>query len=144
MPIYEVATSPPEGLTSRGAIFPVQISLPKVLMDHLTNQELPIPSPVSGTALIDTGSSVSVVDLSVLSSLQINPISIVTVLTPAGPTRRNLFPARFIFPGLGIDLSAVIGFDLRPHQIIALIGRDILSKFLMIYHGNAGRVTLTY
>jgi len=43
-----------------------------------------------------------------------------------------------------IDLSAVIGADLKPLQIIALIGRDILSGFLMIYHGPAGRVTLSH
>ena len=144
MPIYEMQFSPPEALRSGGAIFPIEISLPQILIDHLTKQGITPPPPVKGRAIIDTGASISVVDLSVLSSLQISPIGVATTLTTAGPTNQNLYPARFILPRLVVDLSAVIGADLRPFQITALIGRDILSHFLMIYHGNAGRVTLSY
>jgi len=144
MPIYDVQLSPPEALRARGGIFPVQISLPQVLADYLGQRGLPIPPPVSGNALIDTGASVSVVDLSVLSTLQISPISVVTVLTPTGSARQNLYPARFILPAVVIDVTGVIGANLRPQNIVALIGRDILSRFLLIYHGPAGRITLTY
>jgi len=144
VPIYEVQFSPPEALRSSGAIFPIEVSLPQILVDHLTKQGITPPPPVKGRAIIDTGASISVVDLLVLSSLQISPIGVATVLTTAGPTNQNLYPARFILPRLVVDLSAVIGADLRPLQIIALIGRDILSRFIMIYHGNAGRVTLAF
>jgi len=144
VPIYEVQFSPPEALRSSGAIFPIEVSLPQILVDHLTKQGITPSPPVKGRAIIDTGASISVVDLLVLSSLQISPIGVATVLTTAGPTNQNLYPARFILPRLVVDLSAVIGADLRPLQIIALIGRDILSRFIMIYHGNAGRVTLAF
>jgi len=56
---------------------------------------------------------------------------------------RFMFPARFKLSQLVIDVSPVIGADLRPQGIIALIGRDILSHLLMIYHGLGGRVTLS-
>jgi len=144
MPIYDVQVSPPTGLRLRGALFPVEISMPQVLIDHLTNQGVSIPQPVSGLTLIDTGASVSVVDLSVLRNLNISPIGVASVSTTAGTAQQNLYPARFRLPRAVIDISAVLGADLSAHQIIALIGRDILSGFLMIYHGPAGRITLVH
>jgi len=142
MPIYEVQTSPPEGLKSKGPCCPIEVSLPQTLIILLSQQGQQTPPPVSGQALIDTGASVSAIDLSVISRLQLNPIGVVSVGTAGGPTRRNLYPARFILPRLVIDLEAVIGADLSPFNIIALIGRDILSRFIMIYNGPAGRITL--
>jgi len=143
MPIYEVQM-PPDGLRRVGPIFPIEVSLPQTLVDHLTKQGIPIPPSIKGNALVDSGASISAVDLSVISSLQINPVGVATVLTTTGPVQQNLFPARFIIPGLVIDFSAVIGADLRPQGIIALIGRDLLSRLMMIYHGPAGRVTLAF
>lgn len=144
MPIYEVRSSS-DILKSAGAILPnIEISLPQILVDELTKKGMPIPKPITGNALIDTGASASVVDLSVISSLQISPVGVATVLTTAGPVQQNLFPIRFVLPGLVIDISAVLGADLRPFGIVSLIGRDILSLFLMIYHGRAGMITLAF
>jgi len=144
MPVYEVRSSA-DILKSAGAILPnIEISIPQILMDELTKKGTPIPKPITGNALIDTGASASVVDLSVISSLQISPVGVATVLTTAGPVQRNLFPIRFVLPGLVIDVSAVLGADLKPFGIVGLIGRDILSLFLMIYHGRAGMITLAF
>ena len=144
MPIYEFQTQP-NILRRRGPVFPVQVSIPQILIDYLQQRGQSIPQPVSGFALIDTGASITVIDLNVLNQLGINPVGVARVLTPAGPVQQNLFPARLIFgPGLVIDLSVVIGANLRPQQIIALIGRDILSKFIMIYHGRSGRITIAF
>lgn len=142
MPIYDVEIPPPV-LRSRGAVCPIKISLPQILKDRLTKQSQEIPTPESGRALIDTGASVSVVDLSVIRKLQISSIGVAKVGTAGGPIRRNLYPARFILPRLAIELGRVIGANLGRFQIIAIIGRDILSKFILIYHGPAGRITLT-
>lgn len=144
MPVYE-ARSSSDILRSNGAILPnIKISLPQILVDELTKKGMPIPKPITGNALIDTGASASVVDSSVISSLQISPVGVATVLTTAGPVQQNLFPIRFEFPRRVIDVSAVLGADLRPFGIVTLIGRDILSLFLMIYHGLAGVITLAY
>jgi len=105
---------------------------------------MPIPKPITRNALIDTGASASVVDLSVISTLQTSPVGVTAVSTTAGPVQQNLFPIRFVFPRLVIDVSAVVGADLRPFGIVALIGRDILSLFLMIYDGLGGMITLAY
>lgn len=143
MPIYDSQVTP-QVLRARGPCLPIDISLPQILIDQLTQQGRKIPSPVSGIAQVDTGASISVVDLSVISHLRINPIGVVSIGTAAGPARRNLYPVRFAFPNLNLDLNRVIGADLSSFHITTLIGRDILSLFLLIYHGPAGRFTLTF
>lgn len=143
MPIFEVQASP-DILRRRGAISPVDISLPQPLINYLIAQKKPVPQPISGNALIDSGASISAVDLSVTSTLQISPIGVATILTPAGPAKQNLFPARFKLSQFVIDISPVVGANLKPQGIVALIGRDILSRFLMIYHGHGGSVILSF
>lgn len=115
-----------------------------MLVDELTKKGIPMPKPIIGNALIDTGASISVVDLSVISNLQISPVGISTVVTTAGSVRQNLFPVKVMLPRLAVEISAVLGADLRPFGVVALIGRDILSRFLMIYHGLGGTVTLSF
>lgn len=84
------------------------------------------------------------VDLEVISKLRISPIGAVKVQTAAGPVDQNLFPARFKLPPLTIDFEAVAGADLRPHGIVALVGRDILSRFVFIYLGGTDRIVLCF
>lgn len=143
MPIYEVQSNPPEVLRLKGPCCPIDISLPQILIDQLTQQGTQIPPPVSGHALIDTGASISAIDFSVITSLQISPIGVINIGTAGGSVQTNLYPARFILLDLEIELGRVIGANLRQFNIIALIGRDMLSRFLMIYHGPAGRFTLS-
>ena len=83
-----------------------------------------------------------------MSQLGVNPIGVVTSGTAAGPVPHNLFPAHFTFPAAGIDLdfSAAVGVDLTGHningqQLIALIGRDVLSRGIFVYNGLLGAFT---
>jgi len=143
MPIYEVGTS--RGVLGRfGPVLPIEISLPQTLMDYLTSRGEPIPPSVSGNALVDTGASITVVDSDVISRLKISPVGVARIQTAAGQVNQNLFPARFKLPHLVIDFEAVAGADLRPHGIVALIGRDILSRFVFIYLGGSGRIILCF
>jgi len=108
MPIYEVGTS--RGALGRfGPVFPIEISLPQTLIDYLTSRGEPIPQPVSGNALVDTGASITVVDLDVISRLKISPVGVARIQTAEGPVNQNLFPARFKLPRLVFDFEAVAG-----------------------------------
>jgi len=143
MPIYEVGTS--QGvLLHLGPLLPIEVSVPQTLIDHLTSKGEPVPPTVSGNALVDTGASISVVDLEVISKLKISPVGVVRVQTTAGQVDQNVFPMRFKLPNLTIESETVVGADLKPHRIVALIGRDVLSRFVFIYLGGTGRIVLCF
>jgi len=80
-----------------------------------------------------------------MRQLQVNPIGVITTLTAAGQVQQNLFPAHFTFPSakIDIDFTSVTGVDLSGHlingqQLIALIGRDVLSMGIFVYNGPMG------
>lgn len=140
----------PEALAGMGAVLAVEVNLPQPLIEFLGEQGKAIPAPSAGTALIDTGASMTCVDESVLATLGINPTGLVSLGTAAGPVERPLFPARIAFPEpkLVVDLSRVVAVDLRGQTIdssplIALVGRDILHHCQFMYDGSGGFFTLS-
>jgi len=164
MPIYNIVfqstphESPPEpsprALQLTGPVIPVQIEIPTPLSRQLQLIGQVPPTPRPGFALIDTGASVSAVDGAVVRDLGVQPVGIASVGTAGGHQQQDLYPARFVFPGTNIpsiEFSRLLGADLsglRPHglagPLLALLGRDILERFVMFYHGPNGMVTLAY
>ncbi len=135
----------PTTLANLGPVLAVSISIPQALADLYTRQQRPLPSPITGIALIDTGATRSCVHGPIMSNLGVNPIGVVTSSTAAGLASHNLFPAHFTFPAARIDIAfaAVVGVDLTGHiindqQLIALIGRDVLSMGIFVYNGPMG------
>lgn len=135
----------PALLAHLGPILQVSVSIPQALAEFYTRQQIPLPSPITSVALIDTGATRSCVHGPVMRTLGVNPIGVVTNLTAGGPASHNLYPAHFTFPatGINIDFTSVIGADLTGHiingqQLIALIGRDVLSLGILIYNGAMG------
>ncbi len=132
-------------LATLGPILQVSVSIPQALAALYTRQQIPLPSPVTGTALIDTGASKSCVHGTIMRNLGVNPIGVITSLTAAGLALQNLYPAHFTFPAtnIEIDFASVVGSDLagqiiNGQQLIALIGRDVLSLGIFIYNGSLG------
>lgn len=139
----------PAGLVAIGAALEVQIQVPKALADLLESQNQPIPPPVVGFALIDTGATRTCADQSSLTSLRINPMGLVTMGTAGGPMQCQLFPARLWFSSLslGAEFDSIVGVNLQEQVVqgqplIVLIGRDILSRGLLVYSGIGGFFTL--
>jgi hypothetical protein len=132
-------------LAARGPIIDVSVSIPQAIAAFYTKQQMPLPSPVTGIAMIDTGATRSCVHDSIMKDLKVNPIGIATAHTAAGPTLQNLYPAHFTFPAtnIKIDFTSVAGVDLsgqiiEGQQLIALIGRDVLSLGILVYNGPYG------
>jgi len=155
MPIYdgEFRTSTgqpgPGGLLQTGPVLPVEITIPSALSKFLSARNQQIPAPRTGLALIDTGATRSCVDSQVISSLGVNPIGITVLGTAKGRSQHHLYPAKFSFPVIRfeVEFGSVVGVDLSGQgagntQIIALIGRDVLSRCILIYHGTKGSFTL--
>ena len=45
----------PTTLANLGPVLAVSVSIPQALADLYTRQQIPLPSPITGVALIDTG-----------------------------------------------------------------------------------------
>lgn len=157
MPIYdgEFRTSRgepgPAALNRFGPIIPLEIAIPTALSRYLAARNEPIPAPVAGVALIDTGATRSCADNQVMSTLNVNPIGRVRLGTARGRSWHFLYPAKFRFPEIRfeVEFSSVIGVDLRgqgigKQRIIALIGRDLLSRCILVYNGTKGSFSLAF
>jgi len=129
-----------------GPTLSVEIALHPTLIQLLQQQGQQAPNPVTGIGLIDTGAGLTAVDLSVLQALNIPPIGTVRVGTAGGQQIQTQHAATIRFPELGFEgrFAAVIGSDLSGQGIIALIGRDVLSRALLVYNGTLGHFILSF
>lgn len=137
----------PEHLFKVGPRIPIEVLMPMILENTFTQVGTPVPNPVSGYGLIDTGATITAVDRDILSNLGISPIGRTKVLTPQGEEEQLLYPIRLRFPNSTlpeINFSRVTGSKLQHQGIIALIGRDVLVHFLFIYNGTTGQITISY
>lgn len=144
----------PLALVGIGPVLQVLVEVARPLAASLRAQGKAVPQPTSGLALIDTGATRSAVDESVIQALGVQPIGVVSIGTAAGVQQQSVYSARFSFPGTtlpAMEFAQLIGVDLRGHVVphfqaplIALIGRDILSKFVIVYNGPSASVTLAF
>jgi len=144
----------PPVLIAVGPVVSVLVEVPSALAAALQSAGSSIPQPASGLALIDTGATRSAVDDGVIQALGVQPTGVVNVGTAAGMQQQSVYSARFTFPGSKlptIEFAQLTGVNLRGHVVphvnvplIALIGRDLLSRFIMVYNGPHATVTLAY
>lgn len=157
MPVFEFVylTPAPEyrgTLTGDGPIIPVEVSMPAALEEWCVKNSVAIPAPIAGYALVDTGASISGIHEDILTELSIVPIDSIPMATPSGNDRAFVYPTRVSFPALnvqGYSMSRVAGSQLGwvtsdGKNIIMLLGRDLLSQFLLVYNGHTNTVTLAY
>lgn len=141
----------PAGLVTGGPLLQVEISVATELAEHLTSQGKPVPKPVSGWALIDTGATRTAIDETVVRELALNSIDTVTLATASGSREAGVYACVLHFASgaipnvsasraTGVDLA---GQDLDGKPLIALIGRDVLSGAVFIYNGLLGQFSLS-
>ncbi len=106
------------------------------------------PPPIVGTAIIDTGSSVTVLDLNVMKTLAptIHGEVPLTGYRDRSPTPAPVFHVRIGFPGSTLPAwdGAIVGAPLATASgsQIVLLGRDFLVRHQFSYNGPGGRITL--
>ena len=118
-------------LRGTGAVLRAEISVQPALAAKLEKDGVATPAPVVGKALIDTGAGATAIDVSVCATLDIAPVGVKQVGTAGGQTAQPPFPVSLHLPGTGLprfDISPAIGCDLSGQGILALIGRDVLSR----------------
>ena len=137
----------PNSLAKDGPRVEVEISITTVLQQNFQAKNLPIPNPVKGTALIDTGAAISCIDDTVASGLGINPTGQTNSGGMAGPSVRNSYSAKLTLLAGNqrwqFESTRVIGVNIVNQGLIALIGRDFLSRGMMVYSGFLGIVDLS-
>jgi hypothetical protein len=143
-------------LAETGAIIQVTVGIPPALEQCCLKNNLAIPTPMAGYALIDTGASSSAVDEKIFTDFGVQPIDHIKMSTPHTKDQWSfIYPAKIQFPGLNLTNEAmleslrVVGCELRwttfdNKEIVMLLGRDILRYFLMVYNGVQSDVTLAY
>lgn len=136
----------PELLQAAGPMMQVQLEAPPALVNKLTSEGSPAPSPINGPALVDTGASVSCVDRSVPARLGLSPIGTTQLSGATGGGLRSLYPMRIVVQGMGnwtLDFQYVVEADLAPLGYVALLGRDVLRFTVLQYFGHVGEFTVS-
>jgi predicted aspartyl protease len=111
-------------------------------------QQLVSP-PVQARALIDTGASSTCIDPQLLRALELAPVGQVRIQTPSTGTSLHLCELYDVslsvsYPGIHIALPtlSVVAASIATQGIQCLIGRDILSRWLLIYDGGGRSFTV--
>lgn len=133
------------GLQARGPLVQTTISVSQAIADALQDAGKKVPDPQSGLALIDTGAATTCIDLGAARRMSLPQIDTVQM---ASASHSN-HPSPVYSVSLGIqnqitvNAGRVIGAELDPQGLIALIGRDVLAYCTFFYNGHSGAVTLS-
>lgn len=136
--------NPMYGLLRFGPRVPVLVGVHSAVAKSLAASEKTIPSPVKGFGLIDTGASITSIDLKVAERLELPATGTKKLGTAGGPTDAPTYAFAFTLANLPpIDSAQGVGCELGAQGIIALIGLDLLSRCVFILNGPDGSFTLS-
>lgn len=136
-----------------GAVAPVALSIsgPRYKAMVAANQKPPPPIPTRG--LIDTGASCTTVSPRIVRELGLTPTGTTWIRTPstgATPHACNQYDVTVILllqpPEIHVAsvILPVIETDFEEQGFEILIGRDVLSKGIVIYNGPDLTVSLAF
>ena len=100
---------------------------------------------IRGNILFDTGASSTNVDRSEAKKLDLLVVDsgdLGSATEEAVPTL--IYEGQVIINGFPFHVERAVGANLVPHGLIALIGRDILSRGKLEYDGRTGIVTFKF
>lgn len=134
-----------------GPLLQVEVHVPAALAAVMSNTGQTIPAPITGWALIDTGATLTAVNADTATQLGVSPVGVASGGTAGGQVQHSLYPVRLMFPGTGLDIEFgqaagvnLTGQVVGGHQIVALIGRDVLAGCVLTYNGPGGMFSLSF
>lgn len=134
-------------LAAAGPTIPVAIGVTPAHAAFLQGEGKTPPPAVSGLALIDTGASLCMVDESVIGQLGIPAFGYQNIAGATGSSTQATYAASLSFPGTpipNITFADFVGSPLGQLGILVLIGRNVLSGFVLVYNGPGGHVSLSF
>jgi predicted aspartyl protease len=124
----------------------VSVTLEETLAGVLIQQGKPVPAPVTGFALIDTGASNTCIDDAAAQAMGVPAIDVgfMTSATHAR-TPSNIYPIQIEITGFSMRFQSprTMGAALREQGILLLLGRDLLQSCTLFYNGLTGQITLS-
>jgi len=146
----------PRALMILGPQISVDILPPLVVEKWAKTSKSEVGRAVNLKALIDTGASVTGIDEGVLDQLGYPPIGVSSLATPSGTSQTGVYMVRLVIPSqrdpgfppniprIVIDNVRVIAVKLGKQPYKVLLGRDVLSRMVLVYNGPQALITLGY
>ena len=140
-------------IEANGLTMNVQIGVSAARQASLTPTSPAIPKPLVVTGIADTGASITCIDPAIIQALGLIAIGKTAMTTPstgANPVMCDLYDVSLAIysttpePPCRIPTLAVVESDLDHQGFQVLIGRDVLSKCMLIYDGRTGTYTLAF
>jgi predicted aspartyl protease len=128
-----------------GIILNVSIAVDNLTAQAMKAQNLPLLTPVSCTALVDTGASGLALDTSVVQQLHLTRKGITTNYTAAGARQSPVYFVSLEFPGSDVrsyPLLRATEVDLQGQRFKCLIGRETMANWHIHYNGQTGQVSI--
>lgn len=146
----------PKALIVIGPEISIDIEPPSAASNWAQASKVTLRSASNIPALLDTGASITGIDNQILAQLQYPPIGIGNLSTPSGTKQTQMYMVRLIIPSRShpsfppkvpriiIDNVRVISVTLSNQRQKVLLGRDVLSKMVLVYNGPQALITLGY
>lgn len=127
---------PVTNLAVNGAILQIQVSVP--------SQQGGGAAPQTFTAMIDSGASISVLNISLAQQLGLPQVSSTQLGGVGGTMESPIYAASLVIPqfGVTVDPIQIAGVQNPLPGVDALIGRDVLRSLEFDYQGGQGAFTL--
>jgi hypothetical protein len=96
-------------------------------------------------AMIDTGASITAINLQTAARLGLIATGSVQVAGVTGESTMPIFGARIVMPqpGFTFDPIEIAGASLNAPDFEVLIGRNMMCHLTLTYDGHRGQVSLT-
>jgi len=132
-------------LVQRGPVIPVVISPDPAFAAALQAVNKPIPQPVTGFALVDTGATTTCIDGTIAQQMGLAPSGTAKLSSASHQATDCLtYPVQLHFPAWNVALQSpkAMGVTIANQGIIVLVGRDLLQNCVFVYNGADGSFTL--
>ena len=134
---------PKAGLQQIGPRVPIILTPPQDHLDALSQRGQVLPQPVQGMALIDTGASATCIDRQAAERAGLNIVESGPMASATDVEIVPIYAARLDVLGFpGWDALRAYGANLATHDLIALVGRDVLMDSVLIYNGPDGSFSI--
>ena len=133
-------------LENNGPTIPVDVLVSTALEASLRSLNQMVPDATKAGALIDTGSTVTVIRQGIAQTLGLEPVNTVRIKTASSTeAAQDVYSIQLVLPnGAAAELTQAVEMPLQDQGIDVLIGRDILAKSVFVYLGTENTFTLSF